>query len=96
VGNALSVPQIVYVISQLVGRTVTDKTDLNGNFDVRLQFDPQSAAGAGPAVAPAGAVDPAVPSIFTAIQEQLGLKLESTRGPVHVLVVESARKPTEN
>ena len=104
VGNALSLPQIVYVISQLVGRTVTDKTDLNGNFDVRLQFDPQSAAGnragpggvSGPAVGPAGASDPTWPSIFTAIQEQLGLKLESTRGPVDVLVVDSVQKPTEN
>ena len=96
VGNALSVPQIVYVISQLVGRTVTDKTDLNGNFDVRLQFDPQSAEAAGPAVAPAGASDPTVPSIFTAIQEQLGLKIESTRGPVNVLVIDSVQKPTEN
>ena len=96
VGSALSVPQIILVISQLVGRTVTDKTDLNGNFDVLLRFDPQSVPGAGPSVGPAGASDPAAPSIFTAIQEQLGLKLESTSGPVEVLVVDSAQKPTEN
>ena len=87
-----------------MGRTVTDQTDLKGNFDVELQFDPQSVAGgavgpggiAGPAIAPADATDPTGPSIFTAIQEQLGLKLEATRGPVDVLVVDSAQKATEN
>ena len=45
--------------------------------------------------APSNAADP-VPSLFTAIQEQLGLRLESTKGPVEVVVIESVQKPTEN
>jgi uncharacterized protein (TIGR03435 family) len=49
---------------------------------------------AGPGQAPAAA-DP-VPSLFTAVQEQLGLRLESTKGPVEVLVIDSVQKPTEN
>ena len=50
---------------------------------------------AGPGGAAPNAADP-VPSLFTAIQEQLGLKLESTKGPVEVLVIDSVQKPTEN
>jgi bla regulator protein blaR1 len=91
------------VITQVGGTHCHRKNRLKWNFDVRLQFDPQSAAGnpagpsglTGPAV-PAGASDPIGPSLFTAIQEQLGLKLESTRGLVDLLVVDSAQKPTEN
>ena len=52
-------------------------------------------AGPGGAPAPTTATEP-VPSLFTAIQEQLGLKLESTKGPVEVLVIDSVQKPTEN
>ncbi|PYS39451.1 MAG: hypothetical protein DMG14_13935, partial [Acidobacteria bacterium] len=78
-----------------------------GYFDVRLQFAPETAQGnplgpggpplpGGPPIAPAGATDPQGPSIFTAIQEQLGLKLDSTKGPVDVIVIDSVQKPTEN
>jgi len=106
-GSAMTMTQLINSIAGLVGRTVIDKTDLKGYFDVRLQFAPESAAGvsgpvgpaaaAGPPIAgPAGASDPTGPSIFTALQEQLGLRLESTRGPVEVLVIDSVQKPTEN
>jgi uncharacterized protein (TIGR03435 family) len=95
VGTAITMPQIIYVVSRLLGRAVTDKTDLKGTFDVRLQFAPESVPG-NPVAAPAGASNPAGPSIFTAIQEQLGLRIESTKGPVDVLVIDSVQKPIEN
>ena len=106
-GSAMTMTQLVNALSGLVGRTIIDKTDLNGYFDVRLQFAPETAPGnplgpggpplpGGPPIGPTGATDPQGPSIFTAIQEQLGLKLDSTKGPVDVIVIDSVQKPTEN
>jgi uncharacterized protein (TIGR03435 family) len=60
-------------------------------FDVRLAFNP--ALVPGPARAPA---ESSAVTIFTAFQEQLGLKLESSKGPVEVLVIDSVSKPSEN
>jgi uncharacterized protein (TIGR03435 family) len=79
---------------------VIDKTNLQGLFDVLLRFSPEaSRANAAPVGAQTdtpSAPDPTGPSIFTAIQEDLGLKLESSKGPVEVLVIDSVQKPTEN
>src|SRR5688572_16992313 len=78
-----------------VDRPVIDMTGLEGAYDIRLEFAetrPTLPAALGP-VAP----DPQAPELFTALTEQLGLRLESRRGPVEVLVVDSAlRQPTEN
>jgi len=76
---------------------VVDRTELVGSFDFELTFDPSSSARA-PTETQAGPTprDDTAPSIVTALQEQLGLKLESTRGPVDVLVVDSAEPPSEN
>lgn len=67
------------------GRVIVDKTGLTGAFDMVLTFnqDPSNAASD-------------LPSLFAAVQEQLGLKLDSQTLPVEVLVVDSAQKPTEN
>jgi uncharacterized protein (TIGR03435 family) len=75
-------------------RVVTDHTGLKGEFDVRLTWMPVDIA----ANDPDGPLptNPDGPSLFTAIQEQLGLKLESTRGPVEIIVIESAEKPSAN
>jgi|HubBroStandDraft_6_1064221.scaffolds.fasta_scaffold645643_1 uncharacterized protein (TIGR03435 family) len=75
------------------GRMVVDRTGLTGSWDFELNFAPEGRG------APAGVDTPApsdAPSFFTAIQEQLGLKLESTKGPVDVIVIDSIEKPTED
>jgi len=71
------------------GRMVVDRTGLSGSWDFELQFSPRRGADA-----PAG--DPDLPDFFTAVQEQLGLKLESTKGPVDVLVIDSVERPTDD
>jgi uncharacterized protein (TIGR03435 family) len=77
-------------------RVVTDHTGIKGEFDVRLTWAPvDTDITANDADRPSSASSDG-PSLFTAIQEQLGLKLESTRGPVEVLVIESIEKPSEN
>jgi uncharacterized protein (TIGR03435 family) len=72
---------------------VVDKTGLTGRWHVEITFiDPRRPPSAG--VAPAADIDPNLTEMRTALQEQLGLKLESARGPVDVLVVESVQQPT--
>jgi uncharacterized protein (TIGR03435 family) len=79
-------------LGTLVQRTVVDRTGLAGNYDAEMTFTMEQMAGPGgaPLQPPPGAPppDPDAPSIFTALQEQLGLKLESAKGPVRILVVE--------
>jgi len=77
-------------LSPSTGRIVIDRTGLTGPFDLELKFTPDPL---GP-----GGGDPALdfPSLFVAIQEQLGLKLEAVRAPVDVLVIDSAQRPSEN
>ena len=69
------------------GRLVVDKTNRKGFFDFRLHFVPEELL---------GKPDVSGSTIFTALQEQLGLKLESDKGPVEVLVIDSVQKPSEN
>jgi uncharacterized protein (TIGR03435 family) len=69
-------------------RPVIDHTNLMELFDVEAQFSPAAASSTDS--------DPAGPSIFTAIQQDLGLKLESAKGLVELLVIDSVQKPTEN
>jgi len=71
----------------LTGRQVLDRTGLTGSFDVELEWTPDAID---PATQPNG------PSIFSALQEQLGLKLEAIRAPMEILVIDSAEKPAEN
>ena len=78
-----------------VGREVVDKTGLAGEFDFDLQFSPPPTTGIVDAGIPVAPLDDAT-SVFTALQEQLGLKLESTRGPVQLMVIDRAEKPDEN
>jgi uncharacterized protein (TIGR03435 family) len=79
------------VLASEVDRPVIDMTGLEGTYDIRLEFAPQSKSAF-------GSPNPQdTPELFTALTEQLGLKLESRKGPVVLLVVDSAsRQPTEN
>ena len=76
-----------------VGREVVDRTGLTGEFDFDLQFSAPPTAGPADTSIPVAPLDDAA-SIFTALQEQLGLKLDSTRGPVELMVIDSAEQPT--
>jgi uncharacterized protein (TIGR03435 family) len=70
---------------------VIDRTGMTGLFDIRLEFsDLENSAGL------SGDADNAAPSVFTAVQEQLGLKLSPDKGPVEVLVIDHVEKPSAN
>jgi len=77
----------------VLGRVVVNKTGLSGSYDLKLRWTPENA----PPPMLNGAPDPnAPPDLFTAIREQLGLKLESAKGPVGVLVIDHIERPTQN
>jgi uncharacterized protein (TIGR03435 family) len=92
-GNT-TMPKLAEFLAGYVGRQVVDRTDLQGEFDLDLEFSPQ-ASSLPPSPGAAASLDDAA-SVFTALQEQLGLKLEPTRGPVEFLVIESVEKPSDD
>ena len=80
-------------LTMVVRRVVVDRTGLEGRYDIDVEFSPEFRP-APPPGAPEIAAPPSdAPSLFTAIQEQLGLKLESARGPVEMLVIDAAERP---
>ena len=104
IGKKIPMAMVAQQLSQQLGRTVVDKTGLTGDFDFTLNWIPDPGQGGGffgPPPGPGGSEgsppgDPNGPSIFTAVQEQLGLKLESEKGPVEILVLDKVERPTEN
>lgn len=79
--------------SSILDRPVLDQTKLEGHFDFTLMWTPDQFQFSGRA----GAEDPdAPPGLFTAIQEQLGLKLEATNAPADVLIIDKVKRPSEN
>lgn len=97
VRKGVSMAHLATLVVPFVTRAVIDRTGLAGTYDVELTFSPdtvQYVLSGGAPLQTAQRTDGT--SIHTAVQEQLGLKLESARGPVNVLVVESAQRPTEN
>jgi uncharacterized protein (TIGR03435 family) len=88
-------------LSGIVGRKVVDKTGLQGKYDFTMKYDDRrqdlTVSGPGDSSQGRAATPPdSGPSIFTALQEQLGLKLEPQKGPVEILIIESVEKPSEN
>jgi uncharacterized protein (TIGR03435 family) len=97
IGGGVMLPQLANTLSPFVNRIVLNRTGLTGGFDIDLKFTPdQQARGTPPPGAPLPAIDLDSPSIFTALQEQLGLKLESTKGLVDVLVIDRVEQPIED
>ena len=99
--NAMPIPVFLQYLAPNVNRVLVDRTGLAGNFDIELQWTPDNLP---PRVPGTSAdqpirvngqdVDPGGPSLLTAMQEQLGLKLDSTRAPVEVLVVDRLERPS--
>lgn len=90
-----TVAQLTQMLSMFAQRIVVDKTGLTGAFDIDLTFTPDRMPQGGPSPGvPMPTIDPNGPSLFTALQEQLGLKLESQRAPVEVLVIDHVERPT--
>jgi uncharacterized protein (TIGR03435 family) len=85
-GRGASMEKFAFCLSDTLGRAVVDKTGLTGKYGIDLKWTPDDLQD----TPDAGA------SIFTAIQEQLGLKLESTRGTVQTFVVDHVERPSEN
>jgi uncharacterized protein (TIGR03435 family) len=99
VGQRISMARIARELSLFAGRTVQDETGLTGSFDFQLTWtpDPGESRGDLDKLKAAGIpLDPTGPSFFSAIQEQLGLKLESKKGQVEILVIDHAERPSEN
>jgi uncharacterized protein (TIGR03435 family) len=89
VATGIGMDDAAKFLSSEVGRRVVDKTGLTGSYDMTLTWIPAMASAADADAAPG-------PTIFTALEEQLGLKLVPAKGPVQVLVIDSIEKPTEN
>jgi uncharacterized protein (TIGR03435 family) len=83
IGTKLPVASLARFLSGNLGRTILDRTNLTGRYDFQLTYAPDMG-------------DITGPSIFTALQDQLGLKLDSGKGPVEVVVIDSVQKPSGN
>ena len=104
--RGLPISFIVTILGQQMGRTIVDKTGLTGKYDYTWQFVPSAAqirqfggapADGGSAGASSGIpADPDGTDLFTAVQEQLGLKLESGKGPVDIIVIDHIQRPSDN
>lgn len=98
---AITMSRMAEALSGRIGLKVVDQTGIEGKFDVSLQWTPD--AGTGPRLSKSGEPLPPPPAdaipgptLFTAIQEKLGLKLESKKVPVEVIVIDRATRPSEN
>lgn len=94
--SAVSMSQIALALNRAVERPIVDRTNLSGYFNMKIQFSPDTGTSNVLDINPVGVGGSPGPSIFTAIQEQLGLRLESAKAPMDVLVIDTVQKPAEN
>lgn len=95
VAQRISMAKVADSLTRMLGTPVVDATNTKGLFTFTLEWTPETAR---PAAAPDSVLPdaPAGPSLFTVLQQQLGVKLESEKLPVEVVVIDKAEKPTEN
>jgi uncharacterized protein (TIGR03435 family) len=99
IGTAVPLQLFASVLGQQLGRTVVDKTELAGRFDIALKWSAESIQTApvtGEIEATESGSDSLLPSIFRAVEEQLGLRLQATKGSAGYLVIDHVEKPQEN
>ncbi len=87
-----SMQEFAGLLTGRVDRDVVDRTGINGKFDFTLEYSREDPAAASPAASPAESA----PLIFTALEEQIGVKLVPARGPLAYLVIDRIQPPTEN
>ncbi len=90
IAQKVPIGRLVAALASLTERMVFDETNLTGKYDIDLRYAPDMDT---PGQTQA---DPNSPSLFTALQEQLGLKLESKKGPVEIFVIDHVERPSEN
>ncbi len=96
-GGKIAMPELARILSKALGRSVIDQTGFRGLFDLQLDFVPDDTTPSMPPPPPnAGISDITGVSIAQALQQQLGLSLQSTKGPVQVIVVDQAAPPSVN
>jgi uncharacterized protein (TIGR03435 family) len=95
-GRRLTMAHLVAPLAQLTRRPVVDQTGLTGDFDVDVTFMPDEPVRLNGGAAPPSLANSDRPSLMTAIQEDLGLKLEPQRREIDVLVIDRIERPSEN
>jgi uncharacterized protein (TIGR03435 family) len=96
-GGQIAMPELTRILSTMLRRPITDKTGFAGTFDVELKFAPDLAtAGLPSGAGGADSSDTSAPTIFMALQENLGLRLESAKGPVETLIIDHVERPSAN
>jgi uncharacterized protein (TIGR03435 family) len=91
--EGMPISQLAAALTELLRRAVVDRTGLQGTYDLQLHWSPRALD---PTDAAAQAAQPDAPSLFTALPEQAGLRLESVRGQQQVLIVDNLQRPTPN
>jgi uncharacterized protein (TIGR03435 family) len=96
--EACTIAQLALKLAEVLRQPVMDATGIAGRFDLKLEWTPDDLQANPPSAGsrPSNKPEAAGPSIFAALQEQLGLKLESSRVSAEVLVIDSAEKPSQN
>jgi len=94
--TSFSIPEFIAEIMSQFDRPLLDKTGLTGGFDFTLEYRPQPPGMTAAAAAAMGVPDPEPLPIVASIQGQLGLRVVPARGPVEILVIDHAEKPSAN